>query len=112
VSAPDTREAFHDALRAYDSSAASAGQGATPAELAADSGLLAAARAHVKAARPLEDIKAEYDALQAAQSEGEAVDGAALQDLADELQPARMAIEVLRGNYPGTGHTASAGIGA
>jgi hypothetical protein len=99
MSAPDTREKFHAALGAYNQAAAEAvasGQDVSPAELAETTGLTEAARAHVRAARPLEEIKAEYEAMQA---------------LADELSPVRRAVEILRGNYPGTGHTATAGIG-
>jgi hypothetical protein len=106
--------AFHDALGAYNRAgkqAAASGQAVEPAEIAESSGLTEAAKAHVKSARPLDDIKAEYDAMQAQVAEGEAVDYAAMQALADELQPVRMAVEIIRGNYPGTGHTASAGIG-
>jgi hypothetical protein len=110
-----TWEGFHAALNAYSQAAAEAalsGQTASPSELAEASGLTAAARAHLGASRPLEDIKAEYDVLQAAQAEGEAVDSEVLQELADELQPARMATAILGGSFPGTGHAASAGIGA
>jgi hypothetical protein len=114
MSAPDTREAFHDALRAYSQAGAEAvasGQDVSPADLAESSGLTEAARAHVKAARPMDEIKAEYDAAQAARDAGEAVDYEVLQALADELQPARMATAILGGSFPGTGHTATAGIG-
>jgi hypothetical protein len=114
MSAPDTREKFHAALGAYNQAAAEAvasGQDVSPAELAETTGLTEAARAHVRAARPLEEIKAEYDAAQAAQAAGEPGDYEAMQALADELSPVRRAVEILRGNYPGTGHTATAGIG-
>jgi hypothetical protein len=115
TAAQGTQDAFHDALREYSqagATAAASGQLLDPAELAESTGLTDAARAHVKAARPLDDIKAEYDVMQAARDAGEPVDYEAMQALADELQPVRAAVAVLRGNYPGTGHTASAGIGA
>jgi hypothetical protein len=114
VSAPDTREKFHDALRAYNQAgagAAASGQQPDPAELAESSGLTAAAHAHIGASRPLADIKAAYDELCALRDAGEEIDATALQVLADELQPVRMAEAVMAGAYPGTGHIASAGIG-
>jgi hypothetical protein len=114
MSAPDTREAFHAALGAYSQAGAAAvasGQDVSPADLAETTGLTGAARAHVRASRPLDEIKAEYDAAQAVRDAGEPADYEAMQALADELQPVRMAVEVMRGNYPGTGHTATAGIG-
>jgi hypothetical protein len=76
---------------------------ADPAEL------LAAAGAHLAASRPLEDIKAEYDELQAARWErGEATDTAREQELADELAPVAEATQNLAGNLPGTAHAVSA----
>ena len=75
--------------------------------------LTAAAEAHLAASRPLEEIKAEYDELQAARWEhGEAVDPGRLQALADELAPVAEATQNLAGNLPGSGHAATAGIGA
>jgi hypothetical protein len=110
-----TREGFYTALRAYSqvtAEAALSGQLTSPSELADAAGLTAAAHAHIGASRPLDDVKDEYDALQAAVAEGEAVDYEVMQELADELQPARMAEAILGGSFPGTGHAASAGIGA
>lgn len=74
--------------------------------------LLAAAEAHVKASRPLGEIKAEYDEIQAARHErGETVDEARYQALASEIAPVAEATQNLAGNLPGGGHAASAGIG-
>lgn len=74
--------------------------------------LLEAARAHLKASRPLEEIRAEYDELQAARwIRGEVTDTLREQELADELAPVAEATQNLAGNLPGSGHGATAGIG-
>ena len=75
--------------------------------------LLAAAEAHLAASRPLEEIKAEYDELQAARwVRGEVTDTAREQELADELAPVAEAAANLAGSLPGTAHSAATGIGA
>ena len=109
-----TQDAFHRALGDHAAAAAEAalsGQEPVPAELAESSGLTAAARDHVAASRPLEEIKAELDELQADQAGGLPVDHARMQDLASELQPVRMAAAILAGSYPGTRHTVGIRIG-
>jgi len=107
----DTALAYRQAQQEYRQARAQAeAAGAGEADPA---GLLAAARAHLAASRPLDAVKAEYDELQAARWErGEAVDTGRLQDLADELAPAAEAAANLAGSLPGTAHGASAGIGA
>jgi hypothetical protein len=74
--------------------------------------LLAAAKAHLAASRPLDVVKAEYDELQAARWErGEATDTAREQELADELAPVAEAAANLAGSLPGTAHAAAAETG-
>lgn len=99
----DTALAYRQAQQEYRNAAPGA---ADPAAL------LAAARAHLAASRPLEEIKAEYDELQAARWErGEAVDTDRLQELAGELAPVAEAAANLAGSLPGAGHAASASVG-
>lgn len=95
----ETALAYRQAQQAYG------GDPADPAEL------LAAARAHLEASRPLEEIKAEYEEAQAARERGEETDPVAHQVLAEELAPVREAAANLAGSLPGTAHAAAAGIG-
>jgi hypothetical protein len=100
----ETQAAFYAALEAHAATAAEAvasGQQPEPADLAASSGLIEAAKAHAEASRPAEDIIAEHNAEP---------DPARQQELAEELQPARMARAILAGSYPGTGTTAGTGF--
>lgn len=100
----DTALVYRQAQQDYR--AALSGGAADPAEL------LAAAEAHLAASRPLADIKAEYDELQAARWErGEVTDTAREQELADELAPVAEATANLAGSLPGLAHAASASIG-
>jgi hypothetical protein len=99
----DSQDAFHAALLAHSQAAEQAratGQQPVPAELAASTGLITAARAHVDDSRPLAAILEEYTALQAAQAAGEPYDAQVMQVLAEELQPVRMASAILAGSYP------------
>lgn len=96
--------AYRQAQQEYRQAAASGS--ADPAAL------LAAARAHLAASRPLEEIKAEYDEMQDARwIRGEVTDTAREQALADELAPVAEAAQNLAGNLPGTAHSVTTGIG-
>lgn len=64
--------------------------------------LIAAARAHLDDSRSLEQVLADYQ---------EAPDDDALAVLGTELTFIRQADAICAGSLPGTGHTASAGIG-
>lgn len=105
MSADETRAAFLEALHvthpAVAAEAMASGQQPDPAELAESSGLRAAAQAHADAARPYEEIAAEYLAE---------TDPVRRQELAEELQPARSARAILAGSYPGSGVSAGAVI--
>lgn len=69
----------------------------------ADAGpLLAAARAHLAEARPLDDILVEYTPLLDAYSAGEPIVLGQLQELMAELGPVRKATAILAGALPGT----------
>ena len=70
-----------------------------------------AAQGHLAASRELETVLGEYTALQQARDAGDVAAGAALGELAAELQPLREAREIAGGNLPGGGHAAAAGIG-
>lgn len=97
----ETALAYRQAQQEYRQAAG--GGEADPAEL------LAAAEAHLKASRPLNVIKAEYDELQAARWErGEVTDTAREQELAGELAPVAEATANLAGSLPGTAHAAAA----
>lgn len=85
--------------------------------------LKAAARAHLDASRPLgvlpsegaelaAGVLTEYQALADAMAAGKPYDEQALAGLATELTYLRQAAAITAGALPGTGHSASAGIGA
>ena len=73
--------------------------------------LKAAAQAHLDASRPLETVLGEYAALQEAMAAGEPYDPDELAALGTELSVTRQAAAFTAGNLPGTGHSATAGIG-
>ena len=73
--------------------------------------LTAAAQAHLDASRLLEDVTADYTAAAGAMAAGEPYDADALAALGTELSVTRQAAAFTAGNLPGTGHSASVGIG-
>ena len=70
-----------------------------------------AAQSHLAASRELETVLGEYTALQQAAAAGEPYDADEYAALGQELTYTRMARAFTEGNLPGTGHSASAGIG-
>lgn len=70
-----------------------------------------AARAHLDASRPLEDVAGEYRAVAEAAHSGEDYDAEEFGALGTELTFTRQAGAIASGSLPGTGHSASAGIG-
>ena len=73
--------------------------------------LTAAAQAHLDASRPLETVLGEYQAVAGAVAAGEPYDPEELAALGTELTYTRQARAFTEGNLPGTGHSASVGIG-
>jgi hypothetical protein len=74
--------------------------------------LTAAAQDHLNASRPAGEAAAEYTAVAGAMAAGEPYDAETLGTLGTELTYARQAEAYAAGRLPGTGHSASAGIGA
>lgn len=71
--------------------------------------ILAAARDHLEQSRPLAEVKADYDAIQAARDCGGPYDAGAYAELAHELHLTRAVTAVFAGVLPGRAPLVTAG---